>query len=145
MTAPDPLRTSIAAELGSLADAARAVAAPEATALPAGVVIGAHFELEGVLGRGGMGVVLRAHRVEGGFSQRGAIKCLHAELTGPGVAARFLREREVLARLEHPNIARLIDGGLLDTRGDEWHWRGDSAALEQLPPTLAGVDRKSVV
>lgn len=70
------------------------------------------WTVDGVLGRGGMGVVLRAHRVEGGFSQRGAIKCLHAELTGPGVAARFLREREVLARLEHPNIARLIDGGL---------------------------------
>ena len=40
LTDPDPLRTSIAAELGSLAEAARAVASPEAVALPAGVVIG---------------------------------------------------------------------------------------------------------
>lgn len=64
------------------------------------------------LGRGGMGEVWLADRVEGGFAQRVAIKC---QLTdGPAARARFDAEREILAGLAHPGIARLHDGGIVD-------------------------------
>jgi len=69
------------------------------------------FELEHVVGRGGLGVVYRARRVEGGFQQRVAIK-LMLECEGAGVLRRFERERAILASLEHPYIATLLDGGI---------------------------------
>ncbi len=66
------------------------------------------------LGRGGMGLVYVAERADGGFDQHVALKILrHADDAGE-IAMRFLRERQILARLEHPNIARLIDGGLTE-------------------------------
>ncbi|MFO1493685.1 MAG: serine/threonine-protein kinase [Lysobacterales bacterium] len=72
----------------------------------------ATWTIEGVLGRGGMGEVLRVHRNEGGFEQSAALKRIPFGAAAQGAIARFLRERELLARLEHPHIARLIDGGL---------------------------------
>ena len=65
------------------------------------------------LGRGGMGVVYLAERADGQFRQRVAIKLLHAG-HDPGLHARFLAERQILASLDHPNIARLLDGGVLE-------------------------------
>jgi serine/threonine-protein kinase len=74
------------------------------------------FRLVRRIGAGGMGVVFLAERVEGGFEQRVALKLL-AQPRGDAASIRlFERERELLARLEHPNIARLIDGGLTDER-----------------------------
>lgn len=64
------------------------------------------------LGRGGMGDVYEVKRADGHFAQRAALKRL--ALAGSGDGARFQVERATLARLEHPGIARLIDGGLLD-------------------------------
>jgi serine/threonine-protein kinase len=64
------------------------------------------------LGRGGMGVVYWAERAEAGFRQTAALKLIKRGLDSDEVVARFLRERAILARLEHPRIARLIDGGL---------------------------------
>ncbi|MBM3761743.1 MAG: serine/threonine protein kinase [Acidobacteria bacterium] len=61
------------------------------------------------IGEGGMGVVYLADRADGQFDQRVAIKLVQG---GPGLVGRFLRERRILARLSHPGIARLIDGGL---------------------------------
>src|SRR5688572_7999252 len=61
------------------------------------------------LGRGGMGEVYLAGRIDGGFSQRAAIKVLRPEAAAH--AERFDAERSILAQLEHPNIARLLDGG----------------------------------
>jgi serine/threonine-protein kinase len=66
------------------------------------------------IGRGGMGEVYLAERAEGGFVQQAAIKLLHGEATQH--AARFEEERQILAQLSHPNIARLLDGGLHDDR-----------------------------
>ncbi|UXI66972.1 protein kinase domain-containing protein [Tahibacter amnicola] len=67
------------------------------------------------LGSGGMGMVYLAERIEAGFCQRVAIKfATHAALNREHMA-RFRAERQFLARLVHPNIARLLDGG---TRGD---------------------------
>ncbi len=63
------------------------------------------------LGRGGMGEVLLAERADGLFEQRVAIKLLRRGMASEDVLARFARERRILARLEHPHIARLLDGG----------------------------------
>jgi hypothetical protein len=69
------------------------------------------------LGRGGQGRVLLGERADGQFERRVAIKLLrYAATTDEGVA-RFLRERQILAGLEHPAIARLYDGGVTD--GDQ--------------------------
>jgi len=64
------------------------------------------------LGRGGMGVVWLAERADGAFEQRAALKLILRGMDSDAVQARFLRERRILARLEHPHIARLLDGGV---------------------------------
>jgi len=57
-----------------------------------------------------MGRVLLAERADGQFEQRVALKLI--QHGSPGVIRRFVEERRILALLEHPNIARLVDGGL---------------------------------
>ena len=69
------------------------------------------------IGQGGMGEVFRAERADGSFERHVAIKRMHGGYAG--LAARFLRERQLLARLQHPNIAQLIDGGV-DAHGQPW-------------------------
>jgi len=64
------------------------------------------------LGRGGMGVVYLAERADGQFWQRVAIKLVQRGLHGPELRGRFEAERQILATLDHPNIARLLDGGI---------------------------------
>ncbi len=66
------------------------------------------------LGRGGMGEVFLGERADGLFEQRVAIKLLRRGMATEDVLARFARERRILARLEHPHIARLLDGGATD-------------------------------
>jgi tetratricopeptide (TPR) repeat protein len=68
------------------------------------------WTLEHEMGRGGMGRVFAARRSDGHYEQRAAIKVLLG-YTGPDSQQRLMRERQILARLEHPNIARLLDGG----------------------------------
>ena len=68
------------------------------------------FELQAPLGEGGMGVVWKAKRAEGDFSQTVALKLLRSG-AGAHPLARFRQERRILAGLEHPGIARLVDGG----------------------------------
>jgi len=63
------------------------------------------------IGRGGMGVVYRAARDDESFAQQVAIKRIDPFLRSDDIIRRFLAERQILAMLEHPNIARLIDGG----------------------------------
>jgi serine/threonine-protein kinase len=69
------------------------------------------YELTRVLGEGGMGTVWEAQRVDGGFEQRVAIKFLHHLGLGLQAERRFLFEREVLGKLRHPAIARILDAG----------------------------------
>ncbi len=63
------------------------------------------------LGRGGMGVVLLAERDDEAFQMQVAIKLVEGRLPGSEVEQRLRRERQISARLDHPNIARLLDGG----------------------------------
>ena len=72
------------------------------------------FRVLGELGRGGMGRVLLAVRDGPGASPRVAVKLLDRPVAASDTRRRFDRERETLARLEHPNIARLHDGGVTD-------------------------------
>lgn len=66
------------------------------------------------LGRGGMGVVYLADRADGEFQQRAAIKLIGTTDADDPLHRRFLAERQILAGLTHPNIARLLDGGLTE-------------------------------
>jgi len=65
-----------------------------------------------LLGRGGMGRVYRADRVDGVFEQTIAIKLMRRTRMPAVVAAQFARERQILARFQHRNIAQLYDGGV---------------------------------
>ncbi len=65
----------------------------------------------GLLGQGGMGVVYKAERTDGTVEQTAAIKLLYRGLETQDLLARFQRERTILARLSHPNIARFLDAG----------------------------------
>lgn len=73
------------------------------------------WRITGVAGRGGMGAVYLGERDDGQFEQRAAIKLIRLGMDTPQLRARFLRERQILAALVHPNIATLLDGGVTDT------------------------------
>jgi serine/threonine-protein kinase len=85
---------------------------PAASTLEPGAHIGP-YRLLSVAGAGGMGTVYLAERDDGEFTRRVALKLMRA-MTGDGalLTRRFRAERQILASLEHPNIARLLDGGL---------------------------------
>jgi eukaryotic-like serine/threonine-protein kinase len=73
--------------------------------------IGSYLLLEEI-GAGGMGTVYRARREDESFKQEVAVKLMRASLEiRPEAVRRFLEERQILAALAHPNIARLLDGG----------------------------------
>ncbi|MGH8193413.1 MAG: tetratricopeptide repeat protein [Woeseiaceae bacterium] len=75
-----------------------------------GTEVGAWRLLE-ELGHGGMGVVYLAERADHAYEQRAALKLVRGGLVSGALEKRFLRERQILARLQHPGIARLLDGG----------------------------------
>ncbi len=77
------------------------------------------WRLVELLGTGGMGEVWLGERTEGGFAQTAAIKLVRAEMSSAAVLARFEVERQVLARLSHPGIARVLDGGVSED-GRPW-------------------------
>ncbi len=80
--------------------------------LEAGQRIGP-YRLHSVLGRGGMGTVYHASR-EDDFTKPVALKIIQRHLLSDATVRRFHAERQILARLEHPNVARLLDGGTTD-------------------------------
>ena len=71
------------------------------------------------LGAGGMGRVYLAERADGAYEQQVALKQVRGEFTSDAAIARFVAERRILARLEHPCIASLVDGGV-DEGGRPW-------------------------
>lgn len=66
------------------------------------------------IGRGGMGSVYLAERDDGQFQQQVALKIIRRGLDTDDILSRFLYERQILASLDHPNIARLYDGGITE-------------------------------
>ena len=69
------------------------------------------YRITGVVGRGGMGVVYRAVRADDEYQKEVAIKVAALGLMAEELRQRFLEERQILADLDHPHIARLLDGG----------------------------------
>jgi serine/threonine-protein kinase len=78
-----------------------------------GRMLGA-YRIEGRIAAGGMGVVFRARRSDAQFERRVAIKLLSSPLASEEARRRFRAERQILANLNHPNIAQLLDGGTTD-------------------------------
>jgi len=68
-----------------------------------------------MLGRGGMGTVYLAERADGAFQMSAAVKVVPMALASHEIEERFRRERQFLASLDHPKVARLIDGGVSET------------------------------
>lgn len=91
-------------------DATESGAAAARDSLLMGKAIGA-WEITGVLGHGGMGAVYKVRRSDGAYDQLAALKLIRSAADSPAARERFLRERQTLARLQHPNIATLLDGG----------------------------------
>jgi serine/threonine-protein kinase len=69
------------------------------------------YEIVALLGEGGMGAVYEARRIDEEFHQRVAIKLIQSTAVNSLTLQRFQTERQILANLNHPNIARLLDGG----------------------------------
>jgi non-specific serine/threonine protein kinase/serine/threonine-protein kinase len=69
------------------------------------------WRIVNVIGSGGMGVVYGAERADDAFHRQAALKIVRAGLASPDFVERFRLERKTLAALDHPNIARLLDGG----------------------------------
>jgi eukaryotic-like serine/threonine-protein kinase len=83
-----------------------------------GEVLG-RYALEEEIGRGGMGRVYAARRVDGEFEQEVAVKLISRAAMNPALLRRFSNERRVLAALQHPGICRLLDAGTADN-GTPW-------------------------
>jgi serine/threonine-protein kinase len=84
-----------------------------ATAGAAGLRLGP-WRLERLLGKGGMGEVWLARRADGAYEMSAAVKLVRPGWSAAQLAPRFRRERALLARLQHPHIAKLLDGGITD-------------------------------
>lgn len=84
---------------------------PDRGRLAPGAEVGA-YRIEGVLGRGGMGVVYLARRADGAFDRKVALKVVKRGMDTDEVLERFRRERSIVARLNHRSIATLLDGGV---------------------------------
>src|SRR5690606_5504687 len=110
-TAPDPVRRRL--EQLIAAHLQPSAALDPASGSLAGRRLG-EWTLEGELGRGGMAVVHRAWRERGTARQQAAVKVLTLGALGAVGRERFQREAEILARLNHPNAAALIDSGIAD-------------------------------
>ena len=88
---------------------------PDAAGVGEGERVGP-YRIEELVGEGGMGRVYRARRADGAFDKTVAVKVVRRSLAlaGADVLARLRRERALLATLDHPGIARLVDGGETD-------------------------------
>ncbi len=112
------LITQAEAESGPLeALAARLIADVDETRVVEREVGGSR--LESLLGEGGMAVVWRASREIAGQRREVALKCLRRGLLSPELRQRFVQEQAILARLEHPHIATLLDAGV-EPDGTPW-------------------------
>lgn len=77
------------------------------------------WRIDRVLAQGGMGTVYEASRADGQYEKTVALKCIRAEMSSHVLVDAFMRERNHLAKLDHPNIAPLLDGGV-EADGSPW-------------------------
>jgi non-specific serine/threonine protein kinase/serine/threonine-protein kinase len=98
------------AKAGALLDSVAAPGAQWRAEAPPPETIGPYRVVQEI-GRGGMGVVYLGERADGQYRKRVAIKLITAAHPDAQTGLRFARERQILAQLEHPGIARLLDGG----------------------------------
>ena len=110
--AGDFLETPSLAATGAAGAVARA-ADEGSTPVAAGRRVGPYRILE-ELGHGGMGVVYLAERADAAFEKQVAIKVSRGGFASESLLERFREERRILATLDHPNIARLLDGGTIE-------------------------------
>ena len=109
----ESLLASAEKTLGLLHKRVREAARAVATGTPLSNRRIGNFELIRLIGEGGMGEVYLAARADRQFRQYAAIKLIRVGLEeNPNLVPRFVAERQILANLDHPNIARLLDGGL---------------------------------
>ncbi|MBZ5723533.1 MAG: protein kinase [Acidobacteriia bacterium] len=114
------LREEVESLLQAASEAERLAGVPQEPAEPPeaerwiGRTLGA-FHLERLIGRGGMGAVYFGRRIGGDFEQEVALKLASGPFRSPWLRQRFLEERQTLASLNHPNIARLLDGGITES------------------------------
>ncbi|HKQ86897.1 MAG TPA: protein kinase [Candidatus Acidoferrales bacterium] len=97
--------------------AAKGFAEEEAALRGASSTIGrtvSHYRIVEKLGAGGMGEVYRAARADGAYEKQVAVKLIRSGFGSEYFLERFRNERQILARLDHPSIARLLDGGATD-------------------------------
>jgi Tol biopolymer transport system component/tRNA A-37 threonylcarbamoyl transferase component Bud32 len=103
-TAIDGVAEAIAAEMEAIAHE------PDPDEHLIGMRLGP-YNVDAIVGHGGMGAVYRASRADGEFRHQVAVKLVRAAARSPAALQRFKQERQILAHLSHPNIARLLDGG----------------------------------
>jgi eukaryotic-like serine/threonine-protein kinase len=84
------------------------------------------YRLVREIAHGGMGRVFLAERDDGEYTQQVALKILHSDLDAGTMRRRFRFERQILASLNHPNIARLLDGGVIRSKSE---WGNDQPYL----------------
>src|ERR1041385_4000873 len=105
------MRKEVVSLIAAHESAGRFLCSPRDAALPTGERVGPYRIVE-LIGRGGMGLVYRAYRDDGEFQREVAIKLVGGRLFAPEAERRFISERRILALLDHPNIVRMIDGGM---------------------------------
>jgi serine/threonine-protein kinase len=106
LTSVSPALVSEAFALPSADDGTASPAKPGARFGP--------FRIVREIGQGGMGQVLLAERDDGAFAQRVALKVIASGIATESMRRRFVAEQRALARLDHPNVARIVDGGIRD-------------------------------
>lgn len=85
---------------------------PDAAAGPLVGSLAGPYRLVELIGRGGMGLVFRGERADGAFEREVAVKVFHRDPAVEWLADRFALERQILATLNHPGIAQMLDGGV---------------------------------
>ena len=108
------LERALSTDIDAIAgNATRSVLAADDTDDQGGTANAGRWQLKRELGSGGMGQVFHAVRDEDDYAQQAAVKILWSHRADAGFKARFYRERRILASLDHPGLARFLDGGLL--------------------------------
>jgi non-specific serine/threonine protein kinase/serine/threonine-protein kinase len=104
------LESPLIADPGAAAAVEASLPAASTGGLAAGTELG-HYRILGEIGRGGMGAVYLGRRSDEVFEKQVAIKVVPGALASDALRERFARERQLLAGLDHPGIARVLDGG----------------------------------